>query len=111
MALGDHHEVGQPRLRGQQVVIGAVQAAFVGVVADGEQVALRVVEEGEIHVRQVAGQLRQAQDGGDALGGAALHGVHLGALRRGPLAGVELRQLAPGRGHRRGGAGRQAAGV
>ncbi|MNI23424.1 hypothetical protein D3C73_770120 [compost metagenome] len=52
LALGDDHEIGQAHFRREQVVIAVVQPAFVGVVADREQVALGIVEEGEVHARQ-----------------------------------------------------------
>ena len=53
VALGDADEARQPRFRGQEVVVGRVEAARpfgVGqTIADGEDPALRVVEEAEAH--------------------------------------------------------------
>ena len=96
LALGNHDEVGQPRLRGQQVVVGAIKALLIGVVTDGQQVALRVVEKGEVHVCQVARQYGQAFYQHDSL-----HGAGFGLARRRllvcrPVVGIEGCQLPPG---------------
>ena len=61
LALGHGDEAAQPNLRGQQVVVARVAAPFVDVVADGHQVARRVVEEAEVHLGQRAGACCQVQ--------------------------------------------------
>ncbi len=72
LALGDRHEVAQPRLGGEQVVLAGVQAPFVDVVADRQQVAGAVIEEAIFHLRQLAGQVRQPFHLQDAVAGAYL---------------------------------------
>ena len=54
MTLRDHDEAGQPRLRGEQVVVARITPLFADVVTDGEKVPLTVVEQSEIHVRKLA---------------------------------------------------------
>ena len=61
VALGDGHQAGQPRFRGQQVVMAGVQAFAVDVVADVQQAPTRVVERAEVgRQRQRARALGQA---------------------------------------------------
>ena len=87
VALGDGEEARQARLRGQQVVEGAVRSprpAGVGqAIADREELAPAVVEEGEVHpVRQGRGA---AGDVGEARG-------QLRARRLAPELPAALRQ-------------------
>ena len=49
VAPRDGQEAGQARLRGQQVVAGAVEPPLAEVVADREEVPVRLVEEAEVH--------------------------------------------------------------
>ena len=49
---GDRHEAGQPRLGGQEIVVRIVELARVGMVADGEQLTLLVVEKTEVHLQR-----------------------------------------------------------
>ena len=61
-------EAREPRLRGQEVVVGRIETARpLGVgeaIADGEDPALRVVEEPEAHpVRERGGAARQVERG------------------------------------------------
>ena len=63
LALRDGGEAGQAHFGGQQVVVAGIAAVLVDVVADGHQVACRVVEEAVFHVRQVAAALGQPQQG------------------------------------------------
>ncbi|MND54151.1 hypothetical protein D3C80_452060 [compost metagenome] len=69
---------------------------FVGVVADGEQVAVVVVQEGEVHAGQRFNAAGQGLCLGDALAGDCPDVGHRQALRGRPLVCVELCQLAPG---------------
>ena len=60
--LGDRHEAGQPCLGRQQVVAVGVQRPFIRQEADGQQLALRVAEEAELHrQRHAAGSLRDGE--------------------------------------------------
>ncbi|MNO76370.1 hypothetical protein D3C76_674420 [compost metagenome] len=69
---------------------------FVGVVADGEQVAVVVVQEGEVHAGQRFNAAGQGLCLGDALAGNCPDVGHRQALGGRPLVCVELCQLAPG---------------
>ncbi|MNO85835.1 hypothetical protein D3C76_772150 [compost metagenome] len=69
---------------------------FVGVVADGEQVALAVVQEAEVHAGQRFNAAGKGVCLGDALAGNRLDVSHRRALGGRPLVCVELCKLAPG---------------
>ncbi len=87
VALGDGEEARQARLRGQQVVegeVGAAGPAGVGqTVADDEELAPGVVEEGEVHaVRERHGAAGDVgEQGGELLSLAARLGAQLAAPR------------------------------
>ncbi|MCY1211348.1 hypothetical protein D9M72_230590 [compost metagenome] len=96
LALGDRHKGAQPRLGREQVVVARVQAALVDVVADAEQIALAVVEETEIHFRQVCRCFCQALGIADACGCMTANCTDAVAHRFRPLPGIQLGELAPG---------------
>ncbi|MDT4854795.1 hypothetical protein FQZ97_891150 [compost metagenome] len=96
MALGYRDEGAQPRLGGEQVVVAGIQAALVDVVADAEQVALVVVEEAEVHLRQVCRRIGQACGIVQPRDCMAADRTDAVAQRFRPLPGVELGELAPG---------------
>ena len=65
IALGDREQAGQPRLGCQQVVAVGVEYVLHRGITDGQQLALGVQQEGEVHVeRQRAGLLRQGLPAG-----------------------------------------------
>ncbi|MNM49878.1 hypothetical protein D3C81_608950 [compost metagenome] len=70
---------------------------LIGVVADGEQVALAVVEEGEVHVGQSRDPQRQALRLCDTLACQRTHSGHGQAFRAWPQVLLQLCQLAPAR--------------
>ena len=49
VALGNGHQRREPGLRGQQIVVGGVEARAAGVVANGEELARGVEEETKVH--------------------------------------------------------------
>ncbi len=49
IALGDRHEAGQPRLRGQQIVAVRIEDALGGLEADRQQQAVLVQQKAEFH--------------------------------------------------------------
>ena len=60
LARGDRHEAGQPRLRGQQVVVRRVEPAVGDVEADREELPLGVEEKLEVHLfDEIVGQRRE----------------------------------------------------
>ena len=101
LVLGDENETGQPRLRGEQVVIRRIAAAVADVVADRQQIAGGIVQEGEVHHRLLGATLGELIDPPDALGGAVAPGGRAGQLLQGrhvielPGIGNEELQIVP----------------
>ena len=80
LVLGHENETRQPRFRGEQVVIRRIAATVGDVVADRQQIAGRIVQEGEVHHRQLGATLGELVDLPDPLDGAFAPGGRAGQL-------------------------------
>ena len=74
VVLGDGDEARQPRLGAEQIVVRGVERVGPFVIADGEQLALRIVQEAEIHrhaegERAIGDRREAAGEGGGQPGG------------------------------------------
>ena len=75
LVLGNENETGQPRLRGEQVVIRGIAAAVAHAVADRQQIARGIIQEAKIHRCLLGATLGELVDLPDALGGTVVrHG-------------------------------------
>ena len=66
VVLGDRHEARQPRLRGEEIVVRAVERVGGLLEADGEQLPLAVEQEAEVHLHgEVAAPVGEGLEPGD----------------------------------------------